>query len=206
MDWSHAELCLTFPPFVAKLPARILSNPTESDMLSFFFRKPPAPLIQGKTSAERVLRFVGLFAVIIVVMWLFWKNSEHTMRKIQSRGAVVDQTGTLTQEQKKALGDFAQLFKSDYGLELKIFVAEDHLSYPDLDAKTIFIGLVPSRTEAVVELPPLLAKALGPDLARTLTQDHFPHFYETGQWPQGLAMALERLWDAMQHVGAPPGQ
>jgi hypothetical protein len=48
-----------------------------------------------------------------------------------------------------------------------------------------------------------VAGAVGPDLARDLEERHFTPYFQEGRWPDGLAAAMTRIWNALRDVEAP---
>ncbi len=73
-------------------------------------------------------------------------------------------------------------------------VTDGPLAPPEQDGKTLYIGLAPARSEALVRLPPLMAGALGQDFSRQLSEEHFPfHFAPGRDWRKGLLLALDLL-------------
>ncbi|MGE4297083.1 MAG: TPM domain-containing protein [Desulfovibrionaceae bacterium] len=167
----------------------------------FFSRRMRTPIIRGESTGEQIMRGLLLLGVLALVIWGFWANSERTMTRIAARGTVFDQGKFLTKEQKQSLGELAAMFKQEFGLSVKIHLRADTVELPDLDAKTIFIGLNPNTKQVMVELPPLLKKALGDDYQYTLQNEHFPPYLASGEWRQGLILALTQLWEALS--GAP---
>lgn len=165
-------------------------------MFSLFRRGGP-PLLTGDTPGEYFLRLVLLVAVLAVVGYLFYLNNERAMREIQSRGAVADAKGYLSSEQKKALREFAGSFKSEFGIRLKILVTDDELTLDLDDSKTIFAGVNPETGQFLLELPPLVMKALGEATRDELQNDVFPAYYDGGQWEKGLAVVLTMIWEGL---------
>jgi len=57
----------------------------------------------------------------------------------------------------------------------------------------------------VALLPPLVARALGPDFARRLAEEHFPfHFGPGRSWQKGLVLALDLIESRLAALGAEP--
>ena len=158
------------------------------------------PWLRGKTPGEQFLRFILLICVFGLVIWLFWQQSEKTMKQLAARGAIWDQTEQLTKGEKDALREFASMFKDDFGLELRLNVVTTDVVLPDLDSKTIFIGLNPETRQVLVEFPPLVRRALGTDFLYSLQNEHFTPYFEEGKWPEGLFQGVNRIWEAMMGV------
>ncbi len=158
-------------------------------------------LIRAESSGEKFLRSVLLLAVFAGVGALFWWNSERTLNIIQSKSMVWDRTETMTSSEKAALRELGRLFKEEYGLTLRVQATQDAFEYPELDSKTIFVGVVPSRAEVVVELPPLVRSALDAEFMADLRGPHFQEYFRSGDWPTGVIFAVTRLWEELQAAG-----
>lgn len=167
-----------------------------------FFRR-SGPLIRARTPREMLFRSLGLVLVLSIVIWLFWKNSELAMHAIESRGAINDQTQTLTKTQRKDLQEFAKIFEDEFGMELKIKIVDRDLDPPAPDSKTLFLGLETQSELVVIQAPPLVEKALGREFFQRLEREHFVPFFENNQWPRGLYKALAEIWDALLNVNDP---
>lgn len=156
---------------------------------------------------EGLLRGLGLIFVFLGVIWLFWQHNARMLEMIESQRnvsqqIVLDETRVLTDEQKKAISDLSRALQVNYGLKLLVIVDVRPVLVPEIDAKTIFIGMYPEGHQAVVILPPLVERAVGRGLADHLRLNHFPPYWQTGNWPQGLGDALALIWDAL---GDPEG-
>jgi uncharacterized membrane protein YgcG len=162
-----------------------------------------SPWLRGKTPGEQFLRFILLICVFALVVWLFWQQSEKTMKQLAARGTVWDQTSELSKGQKDALREFASMFKDDFGLELKLNVVHTDVVLPDLDSKTIFIGLNPETQQVLVEFPPLMRRALGDEFLYSIQNDHFTPYFEKGNWAEGLFQGVNKIWEAMMGVTSP---
>lgn len=170
-------------------------------MFHFFPKRgrgePRDPLIHADTPGQFFLRTMLLIAVFAVTAWAFWANTERRMADVRGASAVWDEAELLTDAQEQALRELVDAFREVHGVKLVIHVRRDTPTLPKLDAQTIFVGLCPARGQAVVEMPPLVRKALGDDLARTLENDWLRPALATGQWPEGLVRALKHLWEQL---------
>ncbi len=165
--------------------------------MALFFGRNRPPLVRGKSFGEQFLRFMLLIAVFAVCGWLFWENSQMTVRKLKARSDVWDRTGTLNPGQTKALSRFSNMFEDELGITVKLQIANEELEMPELDTKTLFMGLNLAEENAVVVFPPLVEKALGEDFRSRLENEHFPPYFASGDWPQGLVLAMAEIWDAL---------
>ncbi len=126
------------------------------------------------------------------------------MKQLAARGTVWDQTSELSKSQKDALREFASMFKDEFGLELKLNVVHTDVVLPDLDSKTIFIGINPETRQVLVEFPPLVRRALGDEFLYSLQNEHFTPYFEKGRWPEGLFQGVNRIWEAMMGITSSP--
>ncbi|TVM16174.1 TPM domain-containing protein [Oceanidesulfovibrio indonesiensis] len=171
--------------------------------MGLFFGRNRTPLVRGSTFGEQFLRFMLLIAVFAGCGWLFWINSQATMEKLKARSDVWDRTDTLNKGQTKALSRFSKMFEEELGITVKMQIADQALDMPDLDTKTLFIGLDLAEDKAVIVFPPLVEKALGDSFRRRLENEHFPPYFKSGDWPQGLVLALAEIWDALMEPDKP---
>jgi hypothetical protein len=100
----------------------------------------------------------------------------------------------LTADQRAALREYAAELKEVYGIKLRLQIRTSPVALPDMDSKTLFIGINPQTQQVLVEFPTLLRKALGDDYLYRMQNEHFGPYFQKGQWQQGLADALTRLW------------
>jgi hypothetical protein len=161
--------------------------------------------VRADTPWEFLLRFVALLLVVGGVILAFWKHSERRMEDINARLGLSDETRTLTKDERAHVQDFITAMRRDYGLEARVQVAQGVLSPPAADGKTLYLGLSLESKTAVVQLPPLVARALGPDFARELETEHFPfHFGPGRDWHQGLLLALDLIQNRLAAINAEP--
>lgn len=172
------------------------------------FRRGQGPLVRGDTPRERLLRTLGLMLVFALVAWAFQWNTQRHLTRLKGDETVEDRTGRLSPRQRAQLGEFARRFKAEFGQEPRLYIGPDVDALPAPGPTTILLALDPAARRVRLEVPPLAARALGPEFLRHLRQEHFlPHF-EADTWPDGLAMALSRIWDALAATPpdlAPPG-
>ncbi len=172
-------------------------------MFFHIFRRGGGPMIRAKTGGEFLLRTVGLLGVFGLVCWLFWMNSERNMQKILAQSSIYDETQTLSQKQKRALADFAGLFRDEFGLQLRVQIFTGKVEPPVTDSKTLFVGVSPSEEQAAFVFPPLYARALGAAYVEKLMAKYFAVGFGRGDWPRGLASALAEVWETMLDLNNP---
>lgn len=153
-----------------------------------------------KSGLERVVRMLGVLAVFAIVAWAFWVNNERTIKMIQARGVAVDQTDTMGINDKRFFRSFKNSLEKNYGLGFKIIVFKGNIEVPELDKKTVFMGLSPSTGETEIILPPLVQKALGGDFVPYLVESHFPGYMEAGNWIEGAKTAVALMWERLSGI------
>lgn len=165
--------------------------------MALFGCRNKGPLIRSKSSGEAFLRFMGLLAVFGATAWLFWQNSRSSMEQIEARGTLVDPGEAFSSEQRQTLRDLAKIFKSEYGIELKVHVDPRRAEPPEPDGKTLFISVNSQSGQVDIALPPLVAAAFGADLVQGLRDKHLVPGFADGSWPQGLLNALQDMLRAL---------
>lgn len=162
--------------------------------------------VHGKSALERLIR--GLLMVLLVagVGYAFWWNNENLLQKIESRNAFYDGTGTISEEDRTFVKQFMRSLKKEYGIEARIRIENGPLDVPELNSKTLFIGLNPQGGEAVVVFPPLLRGAVGAELAETLEEGYFEDALEGDEWPEKLRLALVMLWSRLTELKGTGGE
>ncbi|SDN59882.1 hypothetical protein SAMN04488516_103134 [Desulfonauticus submarinus] len=146
-----------------------------------------------------------LKAVLLVIIFsgtafLFWKNYENALTKIQNKQSLWDQTKTLTSSEKQLIYEFVHYFKDNYGLKLNIKITKEHIYIPHLDKRTIFIGICPTQKEVIIRFPPILEKALGINFLRYLQENYFQNHFNPNQLPQRLVQCLQLIKTRIQEI------
>jgi hypothetical protein len=150
--------------------------------------------VRARGPFELLLRMVALILVVGLTFFAFWKNSQRKMAAINASYGLDDGTGTLSESDRDRVREFIMALRRDYGLEARVQVTEGVLSPPKADGKTLYIGLSTRSQSAVVQLPPLVAHALGPDFAKEMETEHFPFYFDAGRdWRKGLVLALDLI-------------
>lgn len=153
------------------------------------------PLIHAESGGEMFLRAMLLLAVIVAVAAAFWWQSGQALEKINARGSVWDETKILTKDQKQALRSYASNLKSEHGIKLRLHIRKNDVVLPEIDRRTLFIGINPHTQQVLIEFPPLLRKAFGDDYMYHMQNEHFAQYFAKGEWQQGLVAALGKIWD-----------
>ncbi|WP_147819912.1 hypothetical protein [Salidesulfovibrio onnuriiensis] len=155
----------------------------------------PAP--KGKTVMERTLRTLGMLLVFLVVIWAFYKNNENVLERVQKNRSVWDETGQLDKDEISYLRDFVKSMRERFGVAVKIQVFKGDVEMPELDSKTIYIGLSPAGRQVAVEFPPLLRPALGADFIESVNNEFFAEAFDTGQWGRELQILTTMIWSRL---------
>ena len=145
-----------------------------------------------------VPRALLLLCVILGSIWAYSHHFAGVADRFQGIDAIRDETGTLPPGKIKLLHDAARVMLDTYGIVLRIAVSRSPTHPPAEDMKTLFIGLDISAGQAVVVLPPLLAKALPPELAQRLSNGYFDPFFADNAWPEGLYSCVLAILEALR--------
>jgi len=161
----------------------------------------------AKSPLEALLRLAGIGAVMALAVLGFWWNSARNLERIavrtDARQGLADEAKGLDEDERRHVLAFITALRKDYGVEARVRVAKTRPDAPEPDGKTLFIGLGLADKSAVVQLPPLLTRALGPDFAQRLMQEHFPfHFAPGKSWQKGLIAALDLIESRLAALGA----
>jgi hypothetical protein len=140
----------------------------------------------------------GGFKSALVLIWNQQRDRGASLEQALHEDAVLlDETGTLTPQDRTFVQRFAQALERDYAQQAVIRVFQGKIIIPELDNQTLFLGISPAREQAVVSFPPIMRRALGKGFDRTLVNTHFPEGFGTGDWPHGLKTALIHIWQQL---------
>ncbi|GFK93069.1 hypothetical protein NNJEOMEG_00898 [Fundidesulfovibrio magnetotacticus] len=142
-------------------------------------------------------RILLMAAVVLCTLWAFNWHFARLADRLAAQEAISDTTNTLPPERLATLREAARAIQQAYGIELRIQVRPGPLSPPPPGPASLFIGLDTTGKTAAVQLPPLLAKALPPELARSLQTDYFAPYLDDGSWPEGLYAAVLAIMEAL---------
>jgi len=158
------------------------------------------PRVHGATPREKLLRSLALVLVFAAVVWGFMKNNERVIEVLNRDSAVYDETKTLDKEQRKFIASFTRALKDEYGLASQIQVFGGEFVVPDLDAKTLYIGLSPVTGEVRIVFPSLMRQALGEDFAEQLATEHLQPALQEGDWPQEIEIVLALIYKKLESL------
>ncbi|WP_272701007.1 hypothetical protein [Desulfovibrio sp. Fe33] len=151
------------------------------------------PRVHGSTPKEKLVRTLALILVFAAVIWAFMKNNEHVVEVLNQASAVYDETGVLTKDQKKMIVSFTGALRDKWGMECRIQVYGGDFVVPDLDDKTMYMGLAPAIGVAELRFPPLMRKALGPQFIESLKTTFLLPSFEAGDWPMAIQEVLVEI-------------
>ncbi|MEF2145424.1 MAG: hypothetical protein V3573_08265 [Desulfovibrionaceae bacterium] len=138
----------------------------------------------------------GLKSALILI-WNQQRDKSISLEEAAGEAPLVDETDGLDQTARAFVQRFAEALERDFGQTCRIRIFQDKVVVPDLDNRTMFIGLSPSRGEALVSFPPMMRRALGQEFERDMMRTHFPAHFASGDWPLGLKTALIQIWQTL---------
>jgi hypothetical protein len=147
----------------------------------------------------------GLESALVVIWSHYSGEGRSFMDRVASDTAIEDETGTLSHQDLEFLARFASGLREDFGQQAVIRIFQGPVIMPELDSRTLFIGLSPEMREAMVVFPPLVERALPEGFARRLSTGHFPLAFDAGDWPGGLKAALVDIWRGLAGQPLGPG-
>ena len=158
------------------------------------------PRVHGESKKEKLIRTILLFLVFGAVIWAFTVNNERVVDRINRDSAIYDETNSLTIEQKKFITSFTRTIKDEFGLDCKIQIFGGDFVVPDLDSKTIYIGLAPSINEVQIRFPGLLRSAFGPEFIEKLKTEHFLPSFKYNDWTEEMQVVLLAIFDKLDQL------
>ncbi|BDQ33932.1 TPM domain-containing protein [Pseudodesulfovibrio portus] len=159
------------------------------------------PRVHGETPKEKVIRSILLILVFAAVIWAFTENNKRVIDRLNLDGAVYDETGTLDKEQQKFIVSFTRSLRDDYGLDCKIQIYGGDFVVPELDAKTLYIGLAPSIDVVEMRFPPMMRQALGPEFIESLKSTFLLPSFKQGDWPTAIQEVLVEIYNKLESLG-----
>ncbi|WP_207264181.1 hypothetical protein [Desulfovibrio sp. Huiquan2017] len=151
------------------------------------------PRVHGSTPREKLIRSLALFLVFAVVIWAFMKNNEHVVEVLNQRSAIYDETRTLTKDQKNMIVSFTQSLRDQWGMDCKIQIYGGDFVVPELDDKTMYMGLAPAIDVVELRFPPLMRTALGPEFIDSLKTAFLLPSFKEGDWPMAIQEVLVEI-------------
>lgn len=158
------------------------------------------PKVHGATPREKLLRSLALILVFVAVIWAFTENNQRVVDMLNQQASIYDETKTLDKEQKRFIASFVRTLRDEFGFEAMIQIYGGDFVVPDLDAKTLYIGLAPSINEVEIRFPPLMQQALGSGFRQMLITEHFLPSFQYGDWPQEIQVVLVTIFDKISQI------
>ncbi|QJB55834.1 hypothetical protein [Pseudodesulfovibrio sp. zrk46] len=158
------------------------------------------PKVHGESPKEKAIRSIALLLVFAAVIWAFTKNNERVVERLNQEAAVYDETKTLDKAQKKFIISFTRSLKSEFGMDSKIQIYGGDFVVPDLDSKTLYIGLAPAIDVVEIRFPPMMRQALGDDFIKQITEENFLPSFKYNDWPQEIQVVLVRIYDKLTQL------
>jgi hypothetical protein len=155
------------------------------------------PKVHGNSPKEKVIRSIALVLVFAAVIWAFTKNNERVVDILNKESVVYDETSTLDKEQRKFIVSFTRAMRNEFGLSSRIQVFGGDFVVPELDAKTLYIGIAPAIGEVQIRFPALMRQALGEEFAETLKTDYFLPSFAEDDWPQEIQVVLATIYEKL---------
>lgn len=157
-------------------------------------------LPSSSSPSGQLLRTLGLVFVFVAAGLLFWKHYDRSLDRIVGGQQVVDETERLTPEDMERINRFMETLRTDYGLNFRLHVYQGRIDPPQLDPKTLFIGLSPERGEWEIVFPVLLKKALPQDFVRYIQEEHFRGTLRRKAWPEALMNGLHAIYGHLSRL------
>ncbi len=150
------------------------------------------------TLPSAMWRILLLLLVVLGTIWAYSWHFENLALRLKSQDAILDETGQLPPERLALLRDAGHAMREAYGITLRVQVRTGPVKAPEPDPKTLFIGLDTASGTSVVQLPPLLARALPDGLAQSLANDYFQPYFAADAWPEGLYACVLTILEALR--------
>lgn len=158
------------------------------------------PRVHGETRKEKIIRTIALLFVFAAVVWAFTENNERVVERLNRESAVYDETGTLDSDQRKFIASFTRSLRDEFGLDSRIQIFNGDFVVPELDSKTLYIGLAPPIGEVRIVFPPLMRQALGTEFPEMLETEMLRPSFKQGDWPQEIQMVLVTIFDKLTEL------
>jgi len=163
-------------------------------------REPDGERIEFASAPTRPALPRGLLLILVVLgtVWAYTWHFENMALRLKAQDAISDETGRLPPERLALLRDASHAMHEAYGVTLRVQVRTGPVQAPEPDPKTLFIGLDTASRASVVQLPPLLSRALPAGLAQSLANDYFQPYFAADAWPEGLYACVLTILEALR--------
>lgn len=158
------------------------------------------PRVHGDTPKEKAIRSLLLVLIFAAVVWAFMENNKRVVDRLNRESAVYDETKRLDNDQKKFIVSFTKSLREEFGLESQIQIFGGDFVVPELDNKTLYIGIAPPIKEVEIRFPPIVKQAVGTEFIEMLRTDHFLPSFENDDWPQELQIVLATIFNKLTEL------
>ncbi|BDQ37667.1 hypothetical protein SYK_20270 [Pseudodesulfovibrio nedwellii] len=158
------------------------------------------PRVHGESPKEKMFRSLALVLVFAAVIWAFYMNNKHVVDVLNQEGAVYDETKTLDKTQKKFIVSFTRSLREEYGMDCKIQIYGGDFVMPELDGKTMYMGLAPSINEVKLRFPPMMRQALAKDFIESLKTTFLLPSFQEGDWPMAIQEVLMEIYKKLEQL------
>lgn len=158
------------------------------------------PKVHGESPKEKAIRSLALVLIFAAVIWAFTKNNERVVEQLNRDSVVYDETGTLDKEQRKFIISFTRALKDEFGLACKIQIFGGDFVVPELDSKTMYMGLAPSINEVELRFPGMMRQALGEEFITALETEYLLPSFELNDWPQEIQIVLVSIFEKLTEI------
>jgi len=158
------------------------------------------PKVHGSSPKEKAIRSLALILVFAAVAWAFSENNKRVVDRLNQESSIYDETGTLDKEQRKFIISFTRSLRDEYGLGCRIQIFGGDFTVPDLDSKTMYIGIAPSIDMVEIRFPAMMRQALGPEFIEYLKTDHLLPSFKEGNWPEGIQIVLVEIFNKLDKL------
>lgn len=140
----------------------------------------------------------------LVLIWSNFSGERKGFMDVVSSNTVIeDQTHSLSSDDMEFLGRFAAGLEEEFGQKAVIRVFTGAVLVPDLDSRTMFLGISPGSEEVLVSFPPLISRSLPAGFVEDLRGPHFEPYFKNGNWDEGLKTALVQIWKGLADRNVP---
>ena len=168
--------------------------------------------VRSSSAIEHLARVLGVLLVLVLTVWAFWANSKRHTERLNAQFGIADADKRLSEAEYAQVQAFITDLRQRYGIEARVQVTREAPAPPASmasgsaeRAKTLFVGISPETGKALVLLPPLVERALGPEFAPRLVNEHFPFHMAPGKsWQKGLLLALDLIQLRLAALAAEP--
>ena len=133
-------------------------------MLFFQKRNKEAEKIAREHQRPAWVRLPLMLFFFIILGALFSYHFERRLEQLEAESSFWDETDGVSDTARSRLNEHIRRFRGAWGMPVIAHIRKDIVLLPEkIEANTLFIGVSPSRGDAVILLPPLVSRALKND-------------------------------------------